>query len=758
VLAAALGLVVAVFAAYANTLHAPFVYDDALAIPDNPSIRQLSHLGDILLPQSAGGLTVSGRPVLNLSFALNYALGGNAVTGYHVVNILIHAGAALLLFGLLRRTLARWPAPTPAALRPTEATSGKSAVATPPVLLAGAIAALWALHPLQTQAVTYTVQRAESLMGFFYLLTLYAFARATSEAPAPGAAGVSLDTHRTRHRWFAVSVAACLLGMGTKEVMASAPLLVFLYDRTFVAGSFRAAWQQRRGYYLALAGTWILLAALVLSTGGNRGGTAGLGVGVPLWAYPLTQFKALAHYLWLSVWPHPLVFEYGTFWVERAGDLVPYALVVLPLLGGTLWALRKKPVLGFAGAWFFVILAPTSLTPGTIQMIVEHRMYLPLAAVLATLLLGLHRWLGARAAVLGLGLAAVLAVATGLRNRDYRSHLALWSETVAQRPLNPRAHEGLAEAYTELGQLEQAIAHHAESARLLPDEAHYQYNLARALAEAGRFAEAVLHYRHSLRLEPKEARTHNNLAIALGRLGQGEEALTHYVEAERLDPRDAQAPYNHGIALLRLGRTAEAIPRYEAALRLRPDYADAHFNLASALASLGRLPEALPHYEAALRERPDDPEFRLTYAGALLVSGRPQDALAQVRTVLAARPQHAPALFAQGNALAALRRSGEAAASYEAALRADPNQPNAHYKLGNLLIDLDRVSEALIHYEAAVRLNPADAEAQHNLGIAYARLDRFPEAGRAFETALRLKPDYPDARRHLEQVRSLLGR
>ncbi len=737
-------LVVAVFAAYAHTLAAPFVYDDGPAILDNLTIRRLWPLTDVLLPQAEGGLTVSGRPVLNLSFALNYAISGHAVWSYHAANILIHAASALLLFGLVRRTLTR------GATAPEAAETSPSAHAQP---IAVAIAGLWALHPLQTQAVTYTVQRAESLMGFFYLLTLYAFARGV---------GVSLEaTNRPRfgrRSWFGLTVAACALGMGTKEVMATAPLLVLLYDRTFVAGSFRAAWRERRGFYCALAATWLLLGALVLSTGGNRGGTVGLGVGVPLWAYPLTQFQAIARYLGLAVWPDPLVFEYGTFWVERAGDVLPFSAIVLPLLAGTVFALWRRPALGFLGAWFFAILAPTSLAPGTIQMIVEHRMYLPLAAVVTLVVFGLHRWLGPRASYL-LGLAAVgCALLTALRNHDYRSHLALWGKTVAQRPDNPRAREGLAEAYAALGRLDEAIAQHTVAVRLLPDESTYRYNLALALVRADRAEEAVVHYRHSLRLNPREAKTHNNLAIALGRIGQSAAALPHYAEAERLNPREPQFAYNHGVALFRLGRTAEAIARYETALRLRPAYPDAHFNLASALATTGRLREAVKLYRAAVNARPTDAEYRTTLAGALLVSGDASAALVEYRAVLAAHPDHAPAHFGLGNALAATRQLPAAIASYEAALRLAPDSANTHFKLGNALIDSDRVSAALTHYETAVRLNPADAEAQHNLGIAYARLDRFAEAGRAFEAALRIRPDYADAQRHLAQVRAVLGR
>lgn len=767
---AVLVLGVAVIAAYANTWNAPFVYDDVLAIPENPTIRRLWPLTDVLLPQSDGGLTVSGRPMLNLSFALNYAVSGTEVWSYHALNALVHLGAALLVFGLVRRTLARRGniATQTAATTPDNSGGRPGAwrVRDAATLVALVIAGGWALHPLQTQAVTYIVQRAESLMGFFYLLTLYAFVRAVEAGPRAGthgtlpvAAGLRDEQAAPRARgWAGVSIAACVLGMATKEVMATAPLLVLLYDRTFVAGTFAAAWRRRHGYYLALGSTWLVLAALLLSTGGNRGGTVGLGVGLPLWAYPLTQFQAVARYLGLSAWPQPLVFEYGTFWAKVAADVVPYAVMVLPLLAATVVGLRRWPVAGFVGGAFFLILAPSSLAPGTIQMIVEHRMYLPLAAVVAAV--GVAAWrMAGPTAVVALGAAAVaLALLTARRNHDYRSHLALWTDTVAKRPLNPRAHVGLAEALAEAGRFAEAIAVREEAVRLRPEESTDHYNLALTLAEAGQVEAAVRQYLLALKLQPNEARTHNNLAILLARLGRHEEALTHYAAAVQLKPNDALYHYNHGIALMRAGQWAAATASYEAALRLRPDYADAHFNLGTALVRMNKLDTALAQYAAALSAKPGDPDYGVAYGGALLLARRPQEALAQFQRVLTQHPASTEAAFGAANALSALRRFEEAAALYETVLRRAPEHAAAHFKLGNALLDLDRVTAALPHYEAAVRLNPTDAEAQHNLGIAFARLERWDDARRAFDTALQLKPDYADARRSREQLRRVTGR
>jgi tetratricopeptide (TPR) repeat protein len=737
--------------AYANGFNAPFVYDDTLAILENETIRRLWPLSTVLWPQAEGGLTVSGRPVLNLSLAINHAISGTQVWSYHVFNILLHAGSAWLLLGIARHAIASWSARSSAGMPGVLPFPGPAAQDRA-YRLGLAVTALWALHPLLTQAVTYTIQRAEGLMGFLYLLTLGGLVRATSvdagHASAP----------RRRRAWLGVSIAACLLGMGTKEVMATAPLMVLLYDRTFVAGSFASAWRLRHRYYLALATTWIVLAILVLSTGGNRGGTVGIGTGVPLWAYPLTQFEAIARYLGLALWPHPLVFEYGTFWVNDTSDLVPHALVVVPLLAGTILALRRWPAAGFCGAWFFVILAPTSLTPGTIQMVVEHRMYLPLSTVMALAVCCGQRWLGRCALPALLAAAIAMGVLTHRRNHDYRSALALWSDTVAKRPANPRAHDGLAETLSRLGRMDDAIAHRREAVRLLPYESRYHYNLALTLASAQQRAEAIHHYQQSLQLAPGEARTHNNLAILHGEMGDEKTAVFHYGEAVRLEPANALYHYNHGVALLRSGRHADAAASFETALELRPDHAEAHFNLATALMRLNRVEAALTHYAEAARRRPGDVTYRITLGDALLLAKRPDAALDEYQRALAAQPDSIDAALGVANALAAGRRPAEAVAHYEAVLRRTPMHPTAHYRLGDALLDLEQLPRAVEHYKAALRITPAEAEVHHNLGVAYARMEQWQDARTEFETALRLKPEYPDARRHLEQLKDVLGR
>jgi len=569
-------IVLAALAVYYNSLSGPFIMDDH-SLVNSPVIR---HFGSALLPPDSS--TASGRPVISLTFALNYALGGMKAWGYHAFNLLVHALAGLTLFGLVRRTLAR------------PALSGR--FGTDAVPLALAVAVIWTVHPLQTEAVTYISQRAESLMGLFYLLTLYCFVRGAEieqsraqslEPRGIPASGSELSTpcppkpwrRRISSRlWFPASVICCLLGAMSKEVIVTAPVMVLLYDRTFVAGTFREAWRLRWRYYLGLACTWLLLAGLM-----NNLGLRGIGFEQPMtgWSYALISCRSVALYLKLAIWPHPLVFDYGMPVVRHVMEIMPCALVLASLLSAVLIALRSRPVIGFAGAWFFLILAASSsVIPISGQPIAEHRVYLSLAAVVALGVLGLYRLIGRRSLAVCAAVAAGLGWLTAQRNQDYRSELAIWSDTVAKCPDNERAHNNHGICLVNVpGQLPVAIAEFHAALRIKPDYKDAHYNLGLVFSQIpGRLPDAIAEYQAALRIKPDDLNTHNRLGLALTQQGNLDEALAQFKETLQIAPESAQGHNNFGNALAKSGRLIEAIDQYELALRLTPDFTTARNN------------------------------------------------------------------------------------------------------------------------------------------------------------------------------------
>jgi tetratricopeptide (TPR) repeat protein len=791
-------IVLAALVAYHNSFSGPFILDDSNAITENPSIK---HFGTALSPPPTA--TTGGRPLLNLTFALNYALSGMDVWGYHAFNLFIHALAGLTLFGIVRRILYKG------------ALNERLGAAALPLALA--VAVIWVVHPLQTETVTYISQRAESLMGLFYLLTLYCFIRGV-ESPSPV-------------KWQILSVVALFLGVMSKEPIVTVPVIVFLFDRTFVTGTFREAWRQRWRYYLGLASAWLLLACLMVDV--NQRGV-GFSQGVTWWNYALTSCRTVILYLKLAIWPHPLVFDYGTnaIAVRHATEIAPYALVVTVLLTSTAIALWRWPVMGFAGAWFFLILAPTSsVVPVAFQPMAENRMYLPLVAVVGLIVFGLYKWTGRYSLFVLVTIAIGLGWCTIKRNEDYCSALIMWNDTVAKCPSNARAHYDLgviltslnrsqeaiaqyeaalwinpnyAEAHNNLGvvletipgrlldaisqyeaalriepddadthcnlgnalfkipgHLPDAIAEYRAALRIEPDDADAYLNLGNALLNIpGRVSGAIFEYQMALRIKPDDAETHNDLGKALSQFpGRLLDAIAEFRAALQIKPNYAEAHYNLGRTLAQVpGRSPQAISEYEAALRINPEYAKAHNNLGAALAKIpGRLPEAISHYEAALRVNPDYAMAHYNLGAALAMTpGQLPEAIFQYEAALRINPDLAEAHNSLGSALATIPgRLPEAISHYEAALRINPNLIVTHYNLANALLQQNRYSGACEQYEDALKLKPNFSEGYLNLGVTLAKMGRLRDAIDQFEAALRIKPNDPTAREDLEEVKNL---
>jgi protein O-mannosyl-transferase len=637
-------ILLAALAAYGNSFQGPFIFDDT-AITHNPAIRSFRSLDKILLP-AVSAKAVNRRPTVNLSLAVNYALGGTEVWGYHAFNLAAHVWAAWTLLAIVRRTL----------LSPRLRESFGSAAGT----LALVATLIWTVHPLLTNAVTYVIQRTEVLAGLFYLLTLYCVIRG-HVAPRPWI-------------WYVVAMATCLLAMGSKESAVSAPLVVLLYDRIFLADSWREVWRRRWGLYVGLAATWALTAMLLVRqfmTVAQVAGASALTEGewlecaVPQgeWLdYALLQFRSLTWYLQLSFWPRPLILDYGPDHVTSLWQVVPYAACVLPLAIGTLVALRRRPALGFLGVWFFAILAPSSgLYPVTPECAAEKRMYLPLVAVILAALAGVYllgqRWLKARGTVswnrvllgrrLAWGLAAGLVVTliwvSVRRNADYRTELGIWQDTANKRPTNARAHNGLGFALGRLGQFPEAAASLQRAIELKPDYAEAHYNLSTVLKRLGRHTEAIASLRRAVELQPGYANAHYNLGNALVARGEAAEAIAHYRKALEVKPDFAEAHYNLGNSLAARGEADDAIRHYQQALRIKPDYVNAHYNLSNCLADQGRLDEAIEHLQAALRIAPRDATVCLSLGRAFSEQGHLDQAIQHFRRALEIRPDLAEA-------------------------------------------------------------------------------------------------------------------
>jgi protein O-mannosyl-transferase len=615
----------AAWVVYGTAMRAPFIFDDRISVVQNPSITKLwPLLGE---DGGSGPLTplkdsvTAGRPLVNLSLALNYHFGRLNPQGYHAFNLAVHVLSALLLWGIVGRALR------------LDFFGGRFAQAAGPLSLM--VALVWELHPLQTDAVEYVSQRTELMMAFFYLATLYASLRYWA-APSVG----------TRRGWLVVATIACMLGMACKEVMVTAPVIVLLFERTFIAGTFRKAVRESWPLYLGLGLGWILL--LAINYGGPRSASAGFHAGFGPYLWWLTQAKILWMYLRLAVWPWPLVIHYEMPYLATLAMAWQWVLLGGLLVAGTLLLLWRRRAAGFLGAWVLLILSPTLVVPLPSEMAAERRMYLPLAGLVSLAIVGgyaLLEWLrepglavegpadqapadeqviaaipaiaepvdangpshGLSSARVTVVSACILATVFGLvsmrRLSAYRDLVSLWQDTAIHQPDNAIVLSSLGAALTGAGRHEEAIQALQHAADVQTDSAglgiHKQWGA--ALSAVGRTQEAIEQLQIALRVDPNASGVERLLGLNLLNAGQTANAIEYLQKALQRQPNDAGILDNLGAALLNGNRLPEAIACFGQALQLAPDNVGIRFNLALAYAKAGRPTEAVATAEEAMK-------------------------------------------------------------------------------------------------------------------------------------------------------------
>lgn len=636
-------LVLAGVLVYLNSLTGAFVFDD------HKLLRQLEPLDGWteILPW----LFTTRRVMLYLTLVMNYAIDGDNVVGYHLLNMTVHITAALALFGIVRQTLIRQ-------------VPGYSAA-----LTAFTIALIWLVHPLNTQAVTYIVQRSESMMGMFYLLVMYCAIRLIDRPNHPG--------------WLAAAFVCCLLGMLSKEVMITAPVMVMVYDWVFLRRPAQRILAERGRLYLMLMATWVVYPVLGMELF-VEGKAAGFGYEtLAWWQYALTQPLVILKYLRLAVWPHPLIFDYShyaqhtRFEVESVPEAVwnitwPILLVLL-LFVLSAWRVWRRHPLGFIGAWFFITLSITSSVLKIADLMVEHRMYLPSAAVV-TLVVMVGRWLCSKSVgPAGVRLIAPLSVAcvvvsfsflTVRRNTEYQSKVALWHTVTKHQPRNPRgwhnlgaaydklaqkaqgprqrrqladialkywertikispshdeAHNGIGTIWLELGSLDMAMQRFQRAIELVPEDPEYQHNLGEIYLRRGELEKAVEQYRKAISLRPTYAKAHNNLGVATMRQANFEEAIQLFEKAVQYDDELADAHFNLGKAYRDAGQPSRGLSSLRRAVELQPGVLQRELVLAGSLLQLGRSAAALAEYRSMQQRFPNDPEATRQLAWVLAI-------------------------------------------------------------------------------------------------------------------------------------------
>ncbi len=760
--------------AYLPVLYGGFLWDDDFHVtqPDLQSVEGLRRIWCEV------GATQQYYPLLHTAFWLEHRLWGDAVVGYHLTNILLHAAAACLVVAVVRR------------------------LALPGACLAGLI---FALHPVCVESVAWIAEQKNTLSTVCYLGSALVYLR--------------FDQDRRPSRYFLAS-GLFVLALLTKTVTATLPaalLVVFWWQRG------RLQWTRDLRPllpWLALGATAGLMTSWVERT---FIGAQGADFTLTLLERCLLAGRVMWFYLAKLVWPADLIFIYPRWVIDAAvwwQYLFPLGALALVAGLGIVARRQRGPLARAAAAGLagFLVFAGTlfpamgfiNVYPFIYSYVADHFQYQAslgiIVPVAAGLTLAAGPLLDGRAAAVrwlppvgGGLLLATLGALTWRQCGMYSDAGTLYRATLARNPACWMAHTNLGDLLSRIpGRLPEAIGHFEAALRINPRDVNAHNNLGHAFAETpDRLPAAIAEYEAALRIDPRFAPAHNNLGIVLEKIpGRLPEAIGHFEAAVRLAPAAAEMRDNLGVALLKIPeRAPEATAQFESAVRLNPGSADMQNNLGVALEKIpGRLPEATAHLEAAVRLNPRSAEMHSNLGVALAQTpGRLPEAIAQFEAAvrvdprsaeahnnlgaaLSRIPERAPEAIAQFEAATRLKpdfaeahnnladalvkipgRLPEAVAEYEATLRLSPDSAEVHNQLGKALLDLpERAPEAIAHFEAAVRIDPGSFEAHYALGIFLSgRPERRQEALAHLEAALRIRPDFSPAREWIDRLQAV---
>jgi len=673
--------------AYFPTLRAGFVWNDSDYVT-RASLRSLHGLWRIWFEV---GSTEQHYPLLHGAFWFEHRLWGDSAAGYHLANILLHAGSACLFALILRRLAMRgaW--------------------------LAGFI---FALHPVCVESVAWISEQKNTLSTFLYLAAALAYLR--------------YDDERRPHL-YRLALVLFILALLGKSLTATLPaaLLVVLWWR-------RGALDWRRDVVPLLP--WFVVGAAMGIFSAWVEHTVVGAAGADFDLTPVQRFlvagRAIWFYLGHTLWPANLVFIYPRWNVNPASAwqwLFPAAVIAATAV---LWRLRRRwraPLaawLFFTGS-LFPVMGFFSLYAFRYSFVADHWQYLPMLGVVAfaagaaarlpEILPRLPVWLPRAAAVL---LLVALGTLTRRATAPYHDIVVFYRTIIARNPACWMAYSNLGNVFLEAGNDREAAAQFVATLRLKPDAADAHSNLGDALLKQNLLEAAIIQYRQALQLNPNLAETHNNLASASLRLGRVPDALEHYQRALAIDPDYPEAHCNFGYLLTQFGQPQAAIEHLQRALFLRPRYPEAHDNLGTALLALGRIDEAIRSYREALRLKPDFDIARNNLGNAFVRAGRTTEAIAQYEEILRRDPANTDARVNLSNALSQVGRTTEAIAQLEETLRQRPDLPEAHNNLGFILLRLGRTDEAIARFRQALALRPDYAEARNNLALAQQHAQR----------------------------------
>jgi protein O-mannosyl-transferase len=677
-------------AVYANSIGGSFHYDDFHSIVENHSIRDWANgLWFFVDPGhfSADAQKAMYRPLLLLSYALNYSVGDYAVLGYHVFNIIIHAVASFLVARVYERIV------------------GDTRAA----LLCGL---LFTVHPLTSEPVNYISSRSESLMACFYLSTLYFY-----------------TGDRQRARWLSPFFFVCALL--TKSVALTVPFVLLAYDRW----RRNVDWRRLLPYLMIWSGYLVLLVA-------NRFLGDSLRAPVRSWDVQIwTQCKAPAYYLKLLFFPWGLNVEHQFF--ESRSLAEPAALTGALLLLSLLYIawLARRQWSGFALMFSIFVLLPSTLMP--LNMLVnERRLYLVLAAF-CWLLAMLWQRLPRSLFYSWLGLLALLSIE---RNFIWESEMSLWADAAAKAPKMYRAQSNWGKVLQENGRWQEALVAYERAIEIDGRFGDAYNNMATIYHLQGDWASAIGWYEKALIRYPDYEEIYQNIADAHAQSGDLNAAVIAYQRALQIDPERGETWSNYGQVLYTAKRLDEAENAFLRAVALVPELAEPYNNLGNIYADRREYDRAVAMYGKALELAPRARgQVVVNLATTLAALGDSERARSLIEEALATEPERAEWHYRLGRLERTLGQRAEAVAAFAKAVELDEQHVLALVNWGEVLLEMGSVAEASECFARATRIDENYGRGWYGLGRALRLGESRDEARYALARFLKLWPN-KDAR------------
>jgi len=811
-------IALAAFVIYSNVYQSPFVFDANHSIVKSQVIRDVSNFLDLKRIPTL-------RPVVDLTFALNYKFGKLDVFGYHLVNILIHIingfiayFLALIILRLLflpsgaeeeaerskvkgkreegkdqrkrrkgesrgqkagiqsRRSEEEGKAKKKKGKRKKRGSESlklkaqtskretdsyqnsklKTQNSKLPIMALFA-ALIFIVHPIQTQAVTYIVQRYTSLAALFYMASVlfYLKARVLTQNSKLKTQNSKLPSFNLQSSAFYILCIICgLLAFLSKQNTVSLPVAILFVEYLCVDRSWQA-WKKKLPW-IGLA--FILCMIIVIYTSGVfRGGVnarefledvsklareTGL---VSRWSYLCTQFNVLVIYIRLLFLPINQNLDYTyRFNTSFFNGFTPLAFAFLSgLVILAIWKRKRYPIATVAIFWFFITLSVESSIIPISDALFEHRLYLPMfgfALFAAWLPFRLLPKRHITAVLICMSIVISLGTSTYLRNRIWQDEMTLWTDVLAKSPQNTRACMSVGNAFASEGHYDEAIQYHSHVLKLRPEVAIANFNMGVALDKRGDKDEAIRYYMKTLRIDPRYANAHYNIGNILNDRGDFDKAVFHYSEELRINPGNDRAQINIGIALSRRGDAEDTLAHFSEAVRINPEDAEGHYNLGSALEMKGDLEGAARRYSKALVIRPGDVKAYTNLSKVLMRAGDPTLAAHCYREVLQSDTENTNVLINLGITLSQLGDLKGAVAHFSKAVRINPEDARAHYNLGLALFKKGEIDKAAEQYSESIRISPQNPNAHYSLALILHGLGDFPGAINHFEETIRLGP------------------